>query len=348
MTLAMRQNAGSLGENPQWLALSDHYGPLHAGGMTDLLQRGSLIFELSSPRTHAAVLLDYRSDVGWPRTISVFHDTDAGMILLHRQGDRIARHVLPGPLPGGWDLARLTYSWDGPARHWTLKFEDAAGDWAHFADGINPMPMVGADLLAMCAGQKLVCRDASVDWFGVCLNDVPAAWPAVWMGQRTPINTKRGKVAIGDLQSGDLIATLDNGYVPLRKLSRMILPNRGRFAPVLLRAPYFGHVTDLLVAGGQLTLLSGAAVEYLFGEDAVLAPVSALCDGNAAMADVRRPLTACVALDLGSPQIVFADSCPLLCQTLSNPAALPYRLLQDYETLPLQSLLGRIGPRCAA
>ena len=321
-----------LPSDPHWIALSDHHAPIAAAGIDDLVQRGSFVMELAPPKDGMAVLLDYKSDTGWPRAFSIFQDANAGLIVLHRQAGSLLRHHLPGPLPRDWDLARLTYAWDGPARVWSLRLEDCGGAWVHQVQGSNPIPMAGADILALCAGHNLTRKDASVHWFGVCLHTC-LPLPKAWIGKRCPVDTMRGPVAAEDLRPGDLLVTRDNGPKLLRGLYHMTLPNRGRFAPVLLRAPYFARATDLLVSQSQLILLSGAAVEYLFGEDAVLAPAAALRDGNSALPDTRRQLTGCIALELGAPDLILADDCPLLCSY--EQARLPYRLLQDYEALPL-------------
>lgn len=330
---------------PQWLALSDHPLALDPAGIADVVQRGSFVVELIPPKDSATVLLDYKTNVNWPRAFSIFQDPAAGIIVLHRQADTLLRHHLPGPLPCDWELARLTYTWDGPARTWSLRLEDTAGTWAHQAHGTNPMPMTGADIMALCAGQNLTRKHPSVQWFGICLQPLGPT-PKTWFGKRTPIDTTQGPVVADDLRPGHMVMTRDNGPKPLHAIHKITLPNRARFAPVLLRAPYFARYTDLLVAPGQLTLLSGVAVEYLFGEEAVLAPASALRDGNTALTDARRPTTACIALELATPDLIIADGCPLMCSDSTAP--LPYRLLQDYETLPLQSLLGRGGQRNAA
>jgi hypothetical protein len=333
--------------DPRWIVLSDHAGPISPAGIADVVQQGSLVIELAPPKDDAAVLLDYRADAGLQRALSIFHDTTAGIVLLHRQGAVAQRYHLPGPLPRDWALARLTYQWDEPARAWSLRLEDAGGEWVLQTKGSDPMPLAGADLVALCAGPNAARRDPTVQWFGAC-GGTALPTRAAWIGQRTPVDTARGPVAAENLRIGDMITTLDNGYQPLRGLHRMTLPNRGRFAPVLLRAPYFADHVDLLVSQGQLTLLSGSAVEYLFGEDAVLAPAGALRDGNSALLDNRRLVTSGIALDLGSQQIVLADGCPLLCNADEATGTLPYRLLHDYEALPLQALLGRGGQRSAA
>ncbi len=172
-----------------------------------------------------------------------------------------------------------------------------------------------------------------------------------WIGLRTPINTINGPVAVGQLRPGDLIVTLDDGPLPLQARHRMDLPGRGSFAPVLLRAPYFGSHADILVSRDQMVLIGGASVEYLFGQEEVLVPASLLMDGRVAHPDERRSLTPCVALDLGRAALITADGCCLLSVppglAMTN-AGLPRSALQDYEALSLMSLLGRGSLRLVA
>lgn len=331
--------------DPKWIAVSDHATAINPADLADVVQSGCFVLELSPPKSGVSVLLDYKANAGWARAFSIFQDENAGLVVLHRQADTVQRHRLPGPLPRGWAMARLTFTWDGPARSWSLRLEDCGGTGALQADGANPIPMTGADILALCAGQNVSRKDASVQWFGVCLQ-IPTVRPAAWIGKRSPVDTDRGPIAAEDLLVGDRIVTRDNGLRPLKALHHLIVPSRGRFVPILLRAPYFARTTDLLVSQGQLTLLSGGAVEYLFGEDTVLVSADALRDGNSALADTRRPMSSGIALDLGTPELILADGCALLSKVQAAP--LPYRLLEGFEALPLQSLLGRGGQRNAA
>lgn len=345
--MGLLNSPAPVSRDARWVALSDHQGPLDAAGLDDLIEAGTLVLELTPPKQGGAVLLDHRSDMGWPRALSIFQDAAAGIVILHRQGPKVSRHHLPGPLPRDWQLAQLTYTWNSPGRIWALRLADSAGAWMCTASGHDPMPMFGDDIVALCAGSGTIVKDPSVQWFGVCLAQ-PTLPVSGWIGQRTPIDTARGCVMAGDLRPGDLIATRDNGRQMLMSLHRYMLPNRGRFAPVLLRAPYFAQQTDILVGPAQLTLISGTAVEYLFGEEAILAAASSLRDGNSALSDTRRALTAGIILDLGRPDLVLANGCPLLSRHNAARDTLPYRLLLDYETLPLQSLLNRSSLRGAA
>jgi hypothetical protein len=79
---------------------------------------------------------------------------------------------------------------------------------------------------------------------------------------------------IRDLKRGDLIVTPDGYTVPVLHVVSRTVPAKGRFRPMLIRAPYFGLHKDLHVAPNQRLILSGTEVEYLFGSEFVLCPVS--------------------------------------------------------------------------
>jgi hypothetical protein len=60
------------------------------------------------------------------------------------------------------------------------------------------------------------------------------------------------------------------------------VPARGSFAPIRIRAPFFGLGQDIIVAPDQRLLLRGAEVRKLFGKDAALVPARHLVNGTAA------------------------------------------------------------------
>lgn len=335
-----------------WIALSDRNSAARPVESDALLGSGVFVMELALPLNSAEILLDYHADDGWPRTFAVFHDLAAGLVVMHRQGKSVSRHVLPGPLPGlshdDSGTARLSFCFDAPARAWHLSFEIVAANGAASparvtSSGTNPLPMRLADLFALCAGKDQTRRAASVLWFGMTKGAQPPA-RAPWVGQRTPISTARGLVPAGHLLPGDRVHTVEDGLVPLLAVHRFDLPNRGSFAPILLRAPYFGAGQDLLVASDQMIARSGVEVEYLFGEDEVLVEAGYLVDGRTALQDHRRTVTNSVSLDFGLPTLISVDGCGLMCPAAPRVAAmtqLPRRSLKDYEALTLMSLLGR-------
>lgn len=334
----------------EWLILSDR-APL-PGVSDDLVEAGLFVVELAFPLTEACVLLDFHSAQGWPRTFTLFHDPMAGLVLIHRQGQSVARHALPGPLPEYSGTARLSLRFDAPGRHWEMRLEFLGQDVPGHAEmpsiiarGLNPLPLRPDDLHALSDGPARVNRSGAVLWFGVTRgDDLPVRAP--WIGQRTPIDTARGQVLAGHLQPGDLVETADGGFLPLRRIKRLDLPACGSFAPVILRSPFFGTSHDLLVASDQRVAMSGLEVEYLFGDEEVLVEAGALVDGRAALAEHRRAVASVLMLEFDHPALVVADGCTLLA---ARPSDAPLRrMLKSYEALTLLALLGRAGHRRVA
>jgi hypothetical protein len=334
----------------EWIALSG-LGTALDQAAECLLGDGSFVLEFELPLTQPTVLLDFQATEGWPRALSIFADPLAGIALLHRQGDRLARHALPGPLSmNGTGSARLVFGWNAPSRAWTLRLEDEAGDLIRDTRGRDPMPLQLADLLAICGEDWDNLQHRSVLWFGVRRGNDPVM-RTPWIGLNTPVSTDRGPCRATDLRPGDRILTSGGQYAPLLSIRHFEAPSRGSFSPVLLRAPYFGQEVDLLVSANQLIRLVGATVEYLFGEDEVLAEARHLVDGRAALHDMRRVITHCVALDLGPLTPIIADGCPLLTHSNDPNAQVrekPFRTLRGYEAVPLMAALGNGSPCRAA
>lgn len=326
-----------------WVALSD-LGLLQESPKYALLERGLFVMELALPLQNAEVLLDHKSNIGWPRTFAIFHEADTGIVVLHRQGSMVARHCLPGPLPQGLGTARLSFCFDAPARVWELSFEILSTEVPTrvVARGRNPLPLPFDDLAQMC---DLIRPNGPVLWFGLTQGVAPPR-AASWVGQRTPIETSRGTVMAGNLKPGDMIFTADHGALPLLDSQSLALPARGSFAPVRLRSPFFGQNQDLLVSADQMLAVSGLEVEYLFGAESVLMPARTLVDGRTALLDQRRAVTRSVALDLGRPALIEANGC-LLAIGHDAETEMPLRSLQGYEVLTLMTLMGRT-PRLAA
>lgn len=320
-----------------WLALSDK-GILDAHPHNALMHRGQFVIELTMPLLESVVLIEHHANSGWSRTFTLLFDPQIGFVIAHRQGERLVRHRLPGPLPSGIGPGRLTFDFDAPARRWSLRFEYLSGEAPQqiSSRGLDPLPLLIGDIAALCTKPR---ASSPTLWFGASLGKtLPSSAP--WIGLRTEVETSLGLIAAGNLRPGDVIMTLDQGPQPLMACQPLSLPARGSFAPVLLRAPYFGQRQDILVSADQLIALGGLETEYLFDQDSVLAPAASLVDGRMALSDDRRAVTGAVALKLAKPALIVSDGCVLALG--HDPARdLPLRVLKPYEVLTLLSLLGR-------
>jgi hypothetical protein len=334
-----------------WVALSDREDVLGGAVADAILTNGTFILEFDLPLVHPTVLLDFQVREGWSRGFSIFADDEAGIVVMHRQGDRLVRHVLPGPLGLGLDgTARIVFSWDGPAKSWTMQMEQSHSGKQLGTRGRNPMPLLREDLIALCIRSGKGVRHSSVLWYGAKLGQTPPT-RAPWIGLNTQLQTASGPIAAGYLREGDLMLTATGDYLPIQSIRRMDLPSRGTFSPILLRAPYFGSRSDLLVSSDQLVAMSGAEVEYLFAEEQVLTAAGHLTDGRAAMKSLRNAVTSCMSLDMGEAVLLVADGCHLLSHNHAPGLItrdLPARVIQGYEAIPLIAQLGRALARNAA
>lgn len=327
-----------------WIALSDRNDQDPCA--ITALERGLFVLEYRLPLLEPTLLLQVQGDPALNRSFALFFDPASGVSLLHRQGDILRRHRLPGPIAQSRGTARLSFAFDLIAESWTLTHEVLGESLRQSAQGRWVLPLTIADMRALCSADEASTRHASVLWFGLTQS---ATLPdrAAWIGLNTPIDTKRGPIRAGLLRPGDQIATMEDGFQPLLRLTRHRFPSRGSFAPVVLRSPFFGHTSDILVSSDQLVMISGASVEYLFGVEEALISAASLCDGRVAVKDERRAVTDAVSLDLGAPVAITADGCCMM-SGFGALDALPRRALLDYEALPLLTLLGRTSLRHVA
>lgn len=322
---------------PDWLALSDMTLP---GGAQTPLEQGLFICEVALPLGEGTVLLEWHQDQpdGPQRSFSVFADPQAGLVVLHRTGPLMRRHVLPGPLPFGLGTARVVYGWNRRTGRWTLSFGRIGRGEECISTGIGPIALSLHELSDLCRRDGAALRHASLLWFGVTQGARPPE-RAPWLGLRTPVETARGPVAAGSLRPGDLVHTVDNGLQPVLRVNRLRLPSRGSFAPVILRAPYLGQGSDVLLSADQLVALRGAEVEYMFGEEEVLVRADALANGSIGLKDERQAAVDCVALDLGLPELLLVDGLRLLSHGVR--AEPPRPVLLAFEAQQLVSLMAR-------
>lgn len=342
-----RARADAAADRPgDWLMLSGTPRPEPLP--PSLLDRGTLVLELALPLVRNALILDHRSRSGWPRALSLTTEP-AGLVVTHLQGRSLIRHILPGPLPTGEGIGRIAFAWDAPSRLWTLRFEIAGRpETALVASGAEVMPPLLDDVLDLCAGHAPARQHASVLWLGLSGGmGLPVQRP--WIGLRSPVETPVGPVAAGLLRPGDTVITADLGFREVQAVRRVTVPARGSLAPILLRAPYFGLLTDLLVGADQHVLSEDVAVEYLFGEDRVLVRAADLADGLRAVPDRRRTVAQGVEIDLGAEALVLCDGVAL------SSAAAPrdrwghsIRRLDRHEAQALMALRRTRGRNLAA
>ena len=99
-------------------------------------------------------------------------------------------------------------------------------------------------------------------------------------GPGTRIRTRHGAVPVERLRTGDLVATRDHGFQPLRLLASRRVPATGSLAPVVFAPGAIGNRRELVLSPQHRLLVRGAAAELFFGEAEVLVPAVALVNGG--------------------------------------------------------------------
>ena len=86
----------------------------------------------------------------------------------------------------------------------------------------------------------------------------------------TYIFTNNGEVKIQDLQTGDMVKTLDNGFLPISWIGSRVVCAKHKLAPVVIEAGVFGNTRELRVSPCHRMLITGPKAQVLFGENEVL------------------------------------------------------------------------------
>jgi Ca2+-binding RTX toxin-like protein len=98
----------------------------------------------------------------------------------------------------------------------------------------------------------------------------------VCFARGTLIATINGEVPIEDIEVGDLIMTMDNGYQPIRWIGSTQVAGIGNIAPIHFAAGAIGNVRELVVSPQHRVFISGGKTALLFGENEVLANAKCL------------------------------------------------------------------------
>ncbi|MEO0342016.1 MAG: Hint domain-containing protein [Pseudomonadota bacterium] len=96
----------------------------------------------------------------------------------------------------------------------------------------------------------------------------------------TQIETDAGLIAVEKLREGDLVATKDNGYQPIRWIGQRTRTVSEKTCPITITVGALGNTEDLCVSPQHRILVSGWRAELLFGVTEILVPAKALVNGD--------------------------------------------------------------------
>ncbi|MEO9576069.1 MAG: Hint domain-containing protein [Tateyamaria sp.] len=302
-----------------WVGLTDHLDGRfarsgldrdHSGAtLPKRLERGTFMFETHVPgqvRPHDLFGTTHLSP--WPRALMFSALPGGGIAMVHRHKDDLIHSALKWSSDGRAYTLRVTYSWDTRQNWGRLALEKPEGAQTITNTMYAAHPQLTDDTRDLMLGtaERTLSRD--VVFAGLSTKITPIG-PMPTLHPATPIATPGGYKEAGRLQRGDTVITDTGAIVPVLNAVRTRVPARGSFAPVRLRAPYFGLTQDIIVAPEQRLVLRGSEVEYMFGQEAVLVPARHVVNGYAATWATSGALVDYVQVVLPGHEVLFAAGC---------------------------------------
>lgn len=250
--------------------------------LNTVLATGTLMIEFASdPRTGVQTIVEYGSCQPWAAGL-VIQLTASGQLTLEQwQGNDRKTFSLETGLVSPSDSILVTYSWDAPSRKGVLAIDVCDGGALLHLDLTAPLPLSMRDGLRIMADRSH-CRFSEGVKFAAIANEVVPIGVMPGLAPQTMVMTPTGFTQVAELRAGQIVSTADGQTAQVRWCGHAILPALGRFAPIVLRAPYHGLLADLTVSPDQRVRLDGSEVDYLFDTPTVALRAGDLLGGGGA------------------------------------------------------------------
>jgi len=276
-----------------------------------VLTSGTILVEAQMPLEDRAVtLLFQRRQLPWPTSFALRALPGKGIVMVLTQGDRVLHATLPHAGQTHGERLLVSYSWDAPRRTGRLALKLAGTLRITSVEVPAPPPIPLADLRAMVASPHE--REIDENTVFVAISDrVEPVGPQTTLSLHAPVLTVDGYRPAGKIKAGDVIRSIDGRLAPVLATLRRTVPAYGSYAPVILRAPYFGLREDVLVAPDQRLVIGGSEVEYLFGQEHVLVPARHLVNGTAAIRGAGSPTVTWTQIILPQHEALIVAGTPM-------------------------------------
>lgn len=326
-----------------------------------IVPRGSVLLQFShAPQAQRLNLVRYAARDPWPAGLTLCIDPCGTLQLLLRQGATSQSFAVPTSIREQGEVVIVIYSWDAPARDGALSVYLPDRDLMFQTDVVAPAPLSLRDLGRIMTEGPECTLGHGVAFVAVSDRIIPAG-PFGGIGGTARIDTLDGPCPVDRLRPGQVVRTADGGSARIVCVGAVDLPALGRFAPLILRAPYHGLSADIVVSPDQRMYLTGTDIEYLFGQEEVLAAIRHLRDDRSVLQPHPPAVTRYyqlvldrhaiirangVALESLPPGPILADPAFLRHSVLASvPAALipqgpalPYPVLRDFEAMTWRRL----------
>lgn len=309
-----------------WLALTDHSErrlslrglghekrnePILVDHPDTEITRGSIVFETQvAEDSKPQVLFGFTTPHLSHRSLVFQAIPGGGVAMVHVQGDKIAHAAIAHRNSGRAEVLRLTYAWDTKYNWGRLTLEQEGERTVTSVAVENPLTFTLDDArdLMLGRGSHTYAQDMV---FAALSDQIEAIGVNPTLSAKTPVATPWGYRDIGALKRGDTVYTTDGSVVPVLQTVSRTVPARGSFAPIRMRAPYYGLQDDIVVAPEQHVVIDGPEVEYLFSCEKVLTPARHLVNGFAARTEPCGQLITYTQLILPQHEALIAGGAPL-------------------------------------
>lgn len=344
-----------------WFGVTDHAegrfsktglcGGPKASSLGKLLERGTLMFETQvAGQDCPHDLLGFSHPFPWPRDLTFRGIPGGGISMVHRNDTDTTHAAVRWADDGRTNTLRVTYAWNAPEGWGRLALERPEGNQIVCRPVHLPRPLMTTDLrdLMLAHPGRILSNEVR---FGAVSDHILPVGPMPSLHPSTPIATPSGYRAAESLKRGDTVLTDVGDIAPVLHTVRHSVPARGSFAPVRVRAPYFGLQRDIVVAPEQRLVISGSDVEYIFGQEAVLVPARHLVNGHAAIWSDAASTADYVQVILPRHEALVAAGCALESLYIGRMrrdaerldasilADIPSRLLPEHGR-PIHQVLG--------
>lgn len=165
----------------------------------------------------------------------------------------------------------------------------------------------------------------------------------ICVARGTMIDNMHGRVPVEELTAGDLVATRDGSFRPIRwlasrKLSSADLEADRSLQPIRIEADSFGPglpLKDLVVSPQHRVLISDWRADFLFGSSEVLVPAKALVNDSTITVDTSLSPVEYFHLLFDAHEVIFTEGLPT--ESL-NPGLYSFRELGDAACVELRKL----------
>lgn len=124
---------------------------------------------------------------------------------------------------------------------------------------------------------------------------------SIGVEEGAPILTQAGARPVESLVPGDVVVTDAGRRAVVQDVHVQEAVTLGSMNAVRLRAPYFGLEQDICVTRETQLMMSGPAIDYTFGSEAVTARAGDLINDISIQRDLSKPVRSLVTLELDRP-----------------------------------------------